>query len=141
MVSEEASRHGRAKDAIIHASSPILSGGISSLLGILLLFFTESYIFQSFFKITLLVVGFGVIHAVLLVPVVLSFIGPVRHAHSMNSKRESSNPSRSAVATSGTKGVEPLGLEDFSTYNNNSSSNAYRNRAFDADAHLGYLPA
>ncbi|BFY99214.1 hypothetical protein BsWGS_02254 [Bradybaena similaris] len=76
MVSDEHSRIGRSRDAIIHASGPIFNGGMSSIIGVLMLAFTESYIFQSFFKITFLVICFGVLHAVILVPVILSFIGP-----------------------------------------------------------------
>ncbi|CAG5117285.1 unnamed protein product [Candidula unifasciata] len=81
MVSEEQTREDRAEDAIIHASGPILNGGVSSIIGVIMLLFTESYIFQSFFKIMLLVIGFGVLHAVFLVPVILSFIGPSAHVH------------------------------------------------------------
>ncbi|CAG5115926.1 unnamed protein product, partial [Candidula unifasciata] len=141
MVSEQTSRHGRAKDAIVHASSPIFSGGISSLLGIILLLFTESYIFQSFFKITLLVIGFGMVHAVLLVPVVLSFIGPGTHVEMLSLKKESDTPNRSGVATSARNGVELVRQEELSSANNNSNGNAFKNAAFEADAHLGYLPA
>ncbi|GFR62710.1 patched domain-containing protein 3 [Elysia marginata] len=79
MVSDETTRHGRALDAIVHASGPILNGGFSSMLGVLILSITESYIFKSFFKVMLLVIGFGAAHAILLVPVILSFIGPKSH--------------------------------------------------------------
>ncbi|KAK3767199.1 hypothetical protein RRG08_018069 [Elysia crispata] len=76
MVSDETTRHARALDAIVHASGPILNGSFSSMLGVLVLSFTESYIFKAFFKVMLLVIGFGAAHAILLVPVMLSFIGP-----------------------------------------------------------------
>ncbi|BFZ24035.1 hypothetical protein BsWGS_27076 [Bradybaena similaris] len=76
MVSDELFREDRAKDAIIHASGPIFNGGLSTLIGVSMLIFSASYIFQSFFKIMLLVIVFGVLHAVFLVPVILSFIGP-----------------------------------------------------------------
>ncbi|XP_012938856.1 patched domain-containing protein 3 [Aplysia californica] len=76
MISDSPTRRGRATEAMIDASGPILNGGISSIIGLIALLFTESYIFQSFFKIMFLVIGFGTAHAVLLIPVVLSFIGP-----------------------------------------------------------------
>ncbi|XP_055884884.1 patched domain-containing protein 3-like isoform X1 [Biomphalaria glabrata] len=76
IVSEEKSREDRARDAIVHASGPIFNGGVSSILGVVMLYFTESYIFQSFFKIMVLVIGFGVLHAVFLIPVVLAYFGP-----------------------------------------------------------------
>ncbi|CAG5117286.1 unnamed protein product, partial [Candidula unifasciata] len=81
MISDEHSSMDRAKDAIIHASGPIFNGGLSSFIGVFILIFSESYIFQSFFKIMVLVIGFGVAHAVFLVPVTLSFIGPKAHVH------------------------------------------------------------
>ncbi|RUS69750.1 hypothetical protein EGW08_022489 [Elysia chlorotica] len=79
MVSDETSRHARALDAIVHAAGPILNGGFSSMLGVLVLSVTESYIFKAFFKVMFLVVTFGAAHAILLVPVLLSFIGPDAH--------------------------------------------------------------
>ena len=79
MVSDETTRHARALDSIVHASGPILNGGFSSMLGVLVLSVTESYIFKAFFKVMLLVITFGAAHAILLVPVLLSFIGPNTH--------------------------------------------------------------
>ncbi|GFR62700.1 patched family protein [Elysia marginata] len=89
MVSDETTRHGRALDAIVHASGPILNGGFSSMLGVLVLSVTESYIFKAFFKVMLLVVTFGAAHAILLVPVMLSFIGPASHMRLDKSDDES----------------------------------------------------
>ena len=79
MVSDETTRHARAMDSVVHASGPILNGGFASMLGVLVLSVTESYIFKAFFKVMLLVVTFGAAHAILLVPVLLSFIGPKAH--------------------------------------------------------------
>ncbi|GFN74615.1 patched domain-containing protein 3 [Plakobranchus ocellatus] len=76
MVSDETTRQARALDALVHASGPILNGGFSSMLGVLVLSMTKSYIFKSFFKVMLLVIGFGAAHAILLVPVMLSIVGP-----------------------------------------------------------------
>ena len=69
-------RDARARESLLHASGPILNGGFTSLLGVLVLSFSDSNIFQSFFQIMVLVVGFGTLHAVALIPVVLSFVGP-----------------------------------------------------------------
>ncbi|XP_076441426.1 patched domain-containing protein 3-like [Babylonia areolata] len=77
MLSGAPSREERARYALVHASGPILNSGLSSLIGIVILVFSDSYIFQSFFKIMTLVIGFGVLHAVFLIPVLLSWIGPV----------------------------------------------------------------
>lgn len=77
MLSGGRTRHERAHYALVHASGPVLNSGLSSLIGIVVLVFSNSYIFQSFFKIMLLVILFGFIHAVFLVPVLLSLIGPI----------------------------------------------------------------
>lgn len=76
LLSTSVDRVSRAKDAINHAAGPVLNGGISTLLGVVLLAASKSYIFESFFKIMLLVIIFGMAHAVLFLPVVLSVIGP-----------------------------------------------------------------
>ncbi|KAK7508062.1 hypothetical protein BaRGS_00001027 [Batillaria attramentaria] len=76
LVSDAHSRKERAHDAITHAAGPILNGAVSTLLGVILLVFSDSYIFTSFFNIMFLVIVFGMLHAVLFLPVVLSLIGP-----------------------------------------------------------------
>nr|KAG5690493.1 hypothetical protein BaRGS_033333 [Batillaria attramentaria] len=79
MVSGGTTRTERAYDAITHAAGPVLNGGLSTLLGVLMPVFSESYIFTSFARIMFMVIGFGVLHAILFLPVVLSFIGPQGH--------------------------------------------------------------
>ncbi|KAH9515398.1 hypothetical protein Btru_014364, partial [Bulinus truncatus] len=96
IVSEKLSREDRARDAIVHASGPIFNGGFSSILGVVVLYFTESYIFQSFFKIMVLVIGFGVLHAVFLIPVVLSFVGPYTQIDLEDDVPNTSSPKRTS---------------------------------------------
>ncbi|ESO99305.1 hypothetical protein LOTGIDRAFT_213342 [Lottia gigantea] len=74
--SDSVSRHERTKDALRVSAAPILNGGISSLLGICTLIWSQSYVFRSFFKIMVLVITFGLAHSLLLLPVVLSICGP-----------------------------------------------------------------
>nr|KAG5702432.1 hypothetical protein BaRGS_027519 [Batillaria attramentaria] len=76
LISDSHTREERAHDAITHAAGPILNGAVSTLLGVVLLVFSDSYIFTSFFRIMFLVILFGMLHAVLFLPVVLSMIGP-----------------------------------------------------------------
>ncbi|XP_046556092.1 LOW QUALITY PROTEIN: patched domain-containing protein 3-like [Haliotis rubra] len=66
----------KVKYAIVHASGPVLNGAISSFLGVIILVLSESYIFKSFFNIMLTVMLLGMLHAVFLLPVVLSLVGP-----------------------------------------------------------------
>lgn len=83
MLAHGRSRQERAQYALVHASGPVFNSGFSSLIGIVVLVFSDSYIFQSFFKIMLLVISFGIIHAVFLIPVLLSWIGPMIAEDSM----------------------------------------------------------
>ena len=78
MAASGKSRNLRVTHALEKVGVPILNGGISSILGILMLAFANSYVFRSFFQTMLLVVLFGLGHSLLLLPVVLSFIGPRR---------------------------------------------------------------
>ncbi|XP_046556236.1 patched domain-containing protein 3-like [Haliotis rubra] len=77
MLSEGQTRNDRARNAIIHAAGPIFNGGLSTFIGICTLVVSQSYVFQSFFRIMVLVVLFGMSHAVLLMPVLLSLVGPM----------------------------------------------------------------
>ncbi|XP_076458712.1 patched domain-containing protein 3-like [Babylonia areolata] len=76
LLSHAASRKDRARDAICHAAGPILNGATSTMLGVLLLLASSSFIFQSFFKVMFLVISFGLLHAVFFLPAVLSLLGP-----------------------------------------------------------------
>nr|KAG5709557.1 hypothetical protein BaRGS_001607 [Batillaria attramentaria] len=76
LMSNAVTRVARAQDAITHAASPIFNGGISSLVGVVILLASDTYIFTTFFKIMFLVILFGVLNAVFFMPVVLSLIGP-----------------------------------------------------------------
>lgn len=55
---------------------PILNAAFSSLIGITMLAFTKSYIFQSFGKVMCLVILFGLFHAALVLPVFLNLLFP-----------------------------------------------------------------
>ena len=80
LISNSTTRQERARDAIRHAAGPILNGAMSTLLGVIVLVASDSYIFQSFFRIMFLVILFGLLHAVFFLPAVLSLIGPENSA-------------------------------------------------------------
>ncbi|XP_070195831.1 patched domain-containing protein 3-like [Littorina saxatilis] len=79
LMSNSFTRKERAFDAITHAASPILNGGISSLVGVLLLATSEAYVFSTFFKIMCLVMIFGILNSVVFLPVILTLFGPEQH--------------------------------------------------------------
>ena len=70
------SRRDRAAAAITEMGPAVLNGGLSTLIAFILLAGSESHVFSVFFRIFLLVIIFGLFHGLVLLPVVLSFIGP-----------------------------------------------------------------
>ncbi|KAK3100527.1 hypothetical protein FSP39_021363 [Pinctada imbricata] len=69
-------RHERVEKAIDRSGGPIINAALSSIIGILMLTLSSSYIFQSFFKMMFLVILFGLTHSILLLPIILWMIGP-----------------------------------------------------------------
>ncbi|XP_060597853.1 patched domain-containing protein 3-like [Ruditapes philippinarum] len=78
MISTGQTRDMRVKQAIDKTGAPIFHGAVSSLLGILILVGAKSYIFRTFAAVMAFVLLFGIAHALLLLPVVLSWMGPSR---------------------------------------------------------------
>ena len=78
MTATGKNRNRRVVAAMDKVGVPILNGAITSILGILMLAFAKSYVFQSFFKTMLLVMVLGLFHSIMLLPVLLSFVGPSR---------------------------------------------------------------
>lgn len=78
MAATGKNRNERVIAALEKVGIPILNGAFSSILGVLILAFANSYVYRSFFKTMLLVILLGIFHALLLLPVLLSFIGPRR---------------------------------------------------------------
>ncbi|XP_033752702.1 patched domain-containing protein 3-like [Pecten maximus] len=85
MTVEGQTRDEKVKNAILRSGGPIWNGAISSIIGIIMLVFSKSYIFRSFFKVMLLVILFGIGHALFFLPVLLSLVGP------MESKKSDEN--------------------------------------------------
>lgn len=65
----------RAIDALAHLGYPILQGGVSTILGVVVLSVAGSYIFRTFFKIMFLVILFGLLHGLVFIPVFLTLLG------------------------------------------------------------------
>lgn len=78
MTATGKNRNERVTVALEKVGIPILNGAFSSLLCIFILFLGESYVFTAMFKTMMLVAILGVLHALVFLPVFLSFIGPRR---------------------------------------------------------------
>ncbi|GLV43096.1 Patched-related [Carabus blaptoides fortunei] len=72
-------RQDRVLTTVTSIGLAVLHGGLSTLLALCMLSQSEAYTFQAFFKIFLLVVLFGQFYGGVLLPVVLSLVGPKPH--------------------------------------------------------------
>lgn len=66
----------RVRESLYSLGLPILQGASSTILGCVALLLAESYIFLVFFKMIFLVIFFGAMHGLFLLPVLLSLFGP-----------------------------------------------------------------
>lgn len=76
MDTRSSDRQEGARGAIKKAGAPVFNGAVSSFVGISMLAFSKSYIFQSFFKVMLLIILFGAAHSLFFLPTILSLVGP-----------------------------------------------------------------
>lgn len=76
LVANGNDRDTRVQQAIDETGAPIFHGAVSSLIGIASLAAAKSYVFRTFATVMAFVLAFGIAHALLLLPVLLSWIGP-----------------------------------------------------------------
>ena len=70
-------RAHKAKMALAKMGSSVFHGGFSTFLAILVLLPGETYIMKSFFRMWFSIILFGMANGFILLPVMLSFFGPV----------------------------------------------------------------
>ena len=90
-------RQERVISALDTVGLSIFHGSFSTFLAVLVLSFSESYIFIIFFKAWFGIVVFGSIHGLILLPVVLSWFG--RPSTHVEDYRESTFPSMDFIET------------------------------------------
>ncbi|KAL6447550.1 hypothetical protein ACFW04_000040 [Cataglyphis niger] len=73
---DDASRTTRALITVRHIGAAVAYGAGSTLIAVSMLAFSTSYVFIAFFKIFFMVILFGLWHGLIMLPVVLSIIGP-----------------------------------------------------------------
>lgn len=71
----------KAVDALTLLGHPVLQGGLSTVLGVVVLSASGSYIFRTFFKIVFLVIMFGLLHGLMFIPVFLTMFGVCGKRH------------------------------------------------------------
>lgn len=66
----------RVRECLYALGLPIFQGAISTILGMVALLLPNNYLFSVFFKMVFLVIFFGAMHGLFLLPVLLSVFGP-----------------------------------------------------------------
>jgi len=67
----------KTQEALLTIGPAVFNGGLTTFLALVLLGFSTSHVFISFFKVFVLTVLFGLFHGLVLFPVLLSVAGPV----------------------------------------------------------------
>ncbi|XP_072432118.1 patched domain-containing protein 3-like [Chiloscyllium punctatum] len=80
--SDRETANERSIDALYSLGYPIIQGALSTILGVVVLAAAASYIFRTFFKIMFLVITFGAVHGLILLPVFLTFSASRRKLNS-----------------------------------------------------------
>lgn len=86
-------RDNRVKSVLTTIGSSVLVGGVTTLLGVLPLTFASTHFFQVFFLSFLCIPTLGLMHGLVLVPLVLSLVGPHRQSTSQASGPDSDDDS------------------------------------------------
>lgn len=76
MSSKAKGSKAKVRESLYSLGLPILQGASSTILGCIALLVAQSYIFLVFFKMIFLVIFFGAMHGLFLLPVLLSLFGP-----------------------------------------------------------------
>lgn len=71
----------RSAQALTYMGRPLLNGGVSTILGISLLAAGSTFIFRAFFRVLFLVLVFGLMHGIILIPIALRLCGPKMQRH------------------------------------------------------------
>jgi predicted RND superfamily exporter protein len=75
-ISAEGNSEERIRKTMYSLGLPILQGAVSTMIGVVLLIFVPSYIFQTFFKVIMLVMTISMGHGLFLLPVILLILKP-----------------------------------------------------------------
>lgn len=67
--------------------SSVIHGGVSTFIAILVISAAKSYIFEVFFKMWFGIIIFGMANGFILIPIILSLVGPLPDIQAKNEER------------------------------------------------------
>merc|ERR550532_1381644 len=100
------SRKERVREALADIGPAVFNGGFSTFLAFILLANSKSHVFSTFFKVFFLVIVFGLFNGLLLLPVMLSLVGPA--AYSQPKGDEVEKEDKEAFVTSESTAFKPI---------------------------------
>merc|ERR550532_2478680 len=100
------SRKERVREALADIGPAVFNGGFSTFLAFILLANSKSHVFSTFFKVFFLVIVFGLFNGLLLLPVMLSLVGPA--AYSQHLREEVEKEEKEAFVTSESTAFKPI---------------------------------
>ena len=90
-------RFEKTKKALTDLGAAIANAGMTTFLAVIILPFSSSHVFLTFFKIFGLTVCYGVFHGLVFLPTLLSTIGP---SGSAEKQQSGGNPNNNSATTS-----------------------------------------
>jgi len=100
------SRKERVREALADIGPAVFNGGFSTFLAFILLANSKSHVFSTFFKVFFLVIVFGLFNGLLLLPVMLSLVGPA--AYSQPKGDEVEKEEKEAFVTTESTAFKPI---------------------------------
>jgi len=94
-------RKAKTEEALLTIGPAVFNGGLTTFLALVLLGFSTSHVFISFFKVFVLTVLFGLFHGLVLFPVMLSVAGPVTNVINPEETASIDNSNRSTISAAG----------------------------------------
>jgi len=77
-------RQERANSAVRLIGLAVLNGGVTTFLALFFCSFSSAHVFITFFKVFCLTVTFGLFHGLVLLPVLLSILGPASSSSALD---------------------------------------------------------
>ena len=78
----------QVREALADIGPAVFNGGFSTFLAFILLANSKSHVFSTFFKVFFLVIVFGLFNGLLLLPVMLSLVGPAAYSQAKGDEVE-----------------------------------------------------
>lgn len=88
---QSGSRDAKALKTVLNIGAAVIYGGGSTFLALSVLSVAKTYSYRAFFKVNALIIMFGLYNGVVVLPVILSFLGPSENIINSSSTINNSN--------------------------------------------------